>query len=478
MIERNTMQRGISPFEFNRRALFYYPDAFDFTRETAVKKFLISGAEPENTSRRIIFEVDGALMYFTNDGLTNYPSYGELDDILTYGNTVEELLNVDGIPQFIGKRVGLKVAMTAPADLKVMPLLKIGAVVSTFNDIYEKEELSPVYELKTSKLAKIINLTAEKDLNGYAELKTSVRYRDDLGNWSDWTTFDDAVNKRAAAIQFKAAHTLTTLDGSEESELVEARVDYTTDADNLAGDTLELITKPVEYYTNLATCYALIKHGELIDCNVNCFVMFKTPTKHRENLVIGVGNGELKTYYLGEGGGVDKNIDHSSIVIKLNGANFHDFYYNTVNATVDLQTDSDVTITASYDYDVDKEEWLPMTLVTSTNDDDVYTTRFVRRMSDNDIKTISAVRFSFTRQHGSVDEFTLTTANGKSQSFILQHRAKAESITVTNANYTFDEVTQKLDVTGSINAAIKLAYDWCGQFPQVFEVIAGWQAGI
>ena len=477
-MEINTMQRGFSPFKFNRRALFYYPDAFDFTRETAVKKFLISGAEPENTSRRIIFELDGELKYFTNDGLTDYPSYGELDDILTYGNTVEELLNVEGIPQFIGKRVGLKVAMTAPADLKVMPMLKIGAVVSSFNDIYEKEELSPVYELKTSKFAKIINLAAEKDLNGYAELKTSVRYRDDLGNWSDFVPFDDAINKRATAIQFKAAHTLTTLDGSEESELVEACVDYSTDADNLAGDTLELITKPVEYYTNLATCYALIKHSELIDCNVNCFVMFKTPTLHRENLNIGVGNGELKTYYLGTGGGVDKNIDHNSIVIKLNGKNFHDFYYNTVNATVDLQADSDVSITASYNYGVDKEEWLPMTLVTSANDDDVYTTRFVRRMTDNDIKTISAVRFSFTRQHGSIEEFNLATSNGKTQSFILDHRAKAESLVVKNANYTYDEDTQKLKCTGSINTPIKLAYDWCGQFPQVFEVIAGWQAGV
>lgn len=473
-MDTNTMQRGTDSFHFRRRALFYYPDAFDFTRFTAVKKFLISGAEPENTSRRVIFELDNQLYYFTNDGLTTYPSYGELDDILTFGNSISDLLDVDGIPQFVGKRVGFKVAMDAPTDLRIMPLLKLGVVASSFNDIYEYAELSPVYELKTDNRAKIINVAAVKDLNGYADLKTFIKYRD--GAWSDWTTFDDAINKRADAVQFKAAHTLTTLDGSEESELVEARIDYTTDADNLAGDTLELITKPVEFYTDLSTCYALIKHSELIDCNINAFVMFKTPTSRRENLIIGTGNGELKTYYLGSGGGVDKNIDHNSLVIKINGKNYHDFYYNTVNATVDLLADVDAVISADYNYNIDKEEWLPMTLLTSTNDDNVYTTRFVRRTDDSDVKTISAVRFSLNRQSGDVDEYTLAVSNGKTQSFFLDHRAKAESVTVKNASFTYDEDTQKLKCTGAVNTPISIAYSWVGQFPAVYKIIAGWRA--
>lgn len=478
MLPTNTMQRGTDSFEFKRRALFYYPDALDFTRETAVKKFLIGGAEPENTSRKIIFELDGELKYFTNDGLSDYTHYGELDDILTYGNTVAELLAVDGIPQFIGKRVGIKVAMQAPDDLKVMPMLKIGAVVSSFNDIYEKEEISPVYDLKTNKLAKIINVTAEKDLNGYAELKTFIRYRDDFGNWSEWGTFDDAIFKRANAVQFKACHTLTTLDGSEESELVSAKIDYTTDAFNLAGDTRELVTKPAEFYANLGTAYALISHGELIDCELNAYVMFKTPTKQRENLVIGTGNGELKTYYLGESGGIDKNIDHNSIVIKVNGRNFHDFFYNTVNATVDLQADSESTITASYTYDVDKEEWLPMEKLSETVDDEIYTTRFVRRMDDTDTKTISAIRFSLTRKGGEVEEHSLGTATGKTQTFRLEHRAKVEDLTVRNGDWAFDEKTQLLSVTGIINTPIFLAYKWLGEFPKVDKIVAGWSAAV
>ena len=478
MLPTNTMQRGTDSFEFKRRALFYYPDALDFTRETAVKKFLVGGAEPENTTRRIIFEVDGELKYFKNDGLTEYPHYGELEDVLIYGNTVTELLAVEGIPQFIGKRVGFKVAMEAPDDLKVMPLLKLGAVVSSFNDIYEKEELSPVYELKTDKLAKIINVTAEKDLNGYADLKNFIRYRDDFGNWSEWVTYDEALYKRANAVQFKALHTLTTLDGSEESELVSAKIDYTTDANNLAGDTLELVTKPVEYYTNLGTCYALISHGELIDCELNAFVMFKTPTKQRENLIIGEGNGELKTYYLGESGGIDKNINHNSIVIKVDGRNFHDFYYNTTNATVDLQAAEGSVISASYEYDVDKEIWLPMEKLSETVIDGVYTTRFVRRMDDTDTKTISAVRFSLTRKGGEVEEHSLGNATGKTQTFHLEHRAKVEDLTVRNGDWAFDESTQILSVTGIINTPIFLAYKWLGTFPKVDKIIAGWSAAI
>ncbi len=477
MIERNTMQLGSDGFEFNRRAVFYYPDAFDFTRETAVKGFLISGAEPQNSIRRVIFEVDGELMYFTNDGLTEYPHYGELEDILQYGNTVAELLEVQGIPQFIGKRVGFKVAMQAPADFKVMPLLKLGAKVSSFNDIYEKDEISPVFELKrTGRFAKITGLTFQKDLNGYADLKMQARYRDNAGSWSDWTTFDDVINKRATAVQFKGTHTLTTLDGSEESEIVEVCLNYTTDADNLAADSLEIFTQLQSFYTGLGIVRALIKHSELIDAEIKAFVMFKAPTKRRENLIIGTGNGELKTYFLGEEGGIDPRIDHNSIIIKVDGKNFHDFYYNTVNATVDLQAPADSVITATYDYDVTPESWLEMTALDVANHDGIYSSRFVYRADDSTDKNISAVRFSVSRKGGDVTEFVMDTATAETQTFMLEHHAQEENITIRGGDYKFDEETGKIEFAGNIGNPVYLKYSWQGVLPKVYQVAAGWSA--
>lgn len=476
MLDTNTMQRGSDVFEFRRRALLKTTEPLDFTGETQVSGFSIYGTEPAGTSRRIIFEVENKLWYFTNDGLTQYPSYGEISDILKYGNTVAELLEVEGIAKWIGKKVYPIIALDAPRDALVMPKIKIGLKVNCFNDEYTREEFSPIYELKhTENPARIVTATYNKANVGYAKSEVLIRLRDKFGEWGDWLETATAAGKEATAIQFKAIYTLTALDGTDEAKVFDCNVLYVTDAANLSGNTLELYTLPQTYYQDLGTCYAMIKHSELLDAEIRAYIKFATLPKQRKNIVIGRGNGAIETYYLGINGGIDPRINQNTLHLTAEGRTITDFYYNTQTATVDLQADSGAEIRASYEYDVDAENWVEMAgeLSQPYGDAGLYMSRFIYRLTNSTDKRISAVKFVLERKSGSAEGEFLAESTGKTLTFVLPHRAKKESLTCSG-NWNYDEETQILTVTAAPNESLYLSYDWVGTFPKIENVTVGW----
>ena len=476
MLERNTMQRGSDEFQFRRRALLKTTEPLDLTGETQVSGFVIYGTEPAGTSRRIIFEVDGELFYFTNDGLTKYPSYGEIDDILKYGNTVADLLEVQGIAKWINKKVYPIIALDAPRDSVVMPKIKIGLKVNCFNDEYTREQFSPIFELKhTDNPARIVTASFNKANIGYAKSDVLIRLRDKFGEWGDWLEMANAAGQEAEAVQFKATYTLTALDGTDEAKVFDCKVAYVTDAYNLSGDALEIYTLPQTYYQDLGTCYAMIKHTELLDAEIKAYIKFATLPKQRKNIVIGLGKGTVDTYYLGINGGIDPRINQNTLHLTANGRTITDFYYNTQTATVDLKADSGAEIRASYEYDVDAENWVEMAgeLTQPYGDAGLFMSRFIYRLTNSENKRISAVKFILERKSGTSDEEILATATGKTLTFTLPHRAKKESVYCTG-NWDYDEETQILTVTGAPDEVIYLSYDWVGIFPQIENVTVGW----
>lgn len=476
MLEINTMQRGTGNFEFRRQALFKTTDPLNTQGETSITGFVISGTEPEGTARRVIFEVDGKLYYFTNDGLTQYPYHGELADILEHGNTVAELLEVNGIVRWLNKKIYPIIALDAPQDAAIMPKIKIGLKVNCFNDEYTRDELSPIYELKHPEAtpARIIAASFNKANNGYARTEVVIRLRNLLGDWGDWQELHEVTNKEACAIQFKVTYILTTLDGSDEAKIFDARVSYVTDAENLAGDTLELFTLPQTYYTDLGTCYAMLKHSELFDAEISARIKYETATLKRHEIVIGQGTGEVETYYLGINGGIDPNINQNTLRVTAGGVNIIDFYYNTADATITLSAKAGLDIKASYEYALNVEDWKDMVgEISKAGDDGVYMSRFIYRLTDSENKRISAVRFTIKRKSGTVANEFIGTANGATQTFVLPHRAAKETV-VLNGSWTYDEATQILQDTGTIGDDLKISYEWTGIIPTIYSYSVGW----
>lgn len=482
MLPVNTMAYGAETFQFRRQSLLKSNVPLDFTYETSCSGFEINGTEPEGCKRRIIFEIDNKLYRFGNSGLDEYEFRGELEDILVEGNTVAELLAINSVPQFIGKQVYIWVALDAPADSPVMPKIKIAAKVNSFNDVYAKNEFSPIYELPEN--AKIYNLIADTNTNGNGAVTIYARTFNPANNtWSNFDYLPNFANKIASKIQYRLNYLVTTLDGSDAARCNNIKCFYTTDADLLSGATQEIISLPQDYHTDLKTCYALLKHSELIDAEIKCYLFLTPRGEVRENVMIGTyqtTDGENnQTFYLSYNGVVDTNISQDTIHLFqtpnggsiLNSRLISDFYFDTENSTVTLKAEEGAEIYASYECGT-AEEWIEMVSDSVTEDNGVYSTRFIYRATGTADRKIAAVKFVITRLADKVDQTEIATGTGKLQIFALPHKAKAETL-IASGNWIYDEDAQILKTVAPINTPVTVQYDWQGQFPTIYEYIWG-----
>lgn len=455
----NTMQYGTDGFEFRRQALLKSRQCLDFTQETSVPQLIIAGTQPDGTSRRVIFEIDGRLYRFVNGALDIYDDRGELDDILADGNTVDELMALENIAGFVGKKVFPVIALDAPADAPVLPRIKISAKVNSYNDIYSKTETSPIYELAPN--GRIVRVSTAISTNGFGTVTVKCRLKNPVTGWGDWLATADASGKLASAIQFQANYVLTTLDGSDSAKVDNVQTDYTTDAFTSAADFFELVTTPQEFSANLGTCYALVKHDALLDCGVSAFVKFAPPVQHRE-VSLGNATGREQTFNL-----PDRFLIASSLHLEIGGRTIQNFYYDTQNSGISFTGEAGAAIFVSYDFGAE-EIWREMAVSESAAE----ATKFVYRLSESINSKVSAVKIRFTKKAGHVEE-ALGVGTGREQIFATEHRAT--SLTCT-APFKYDEQTHILRTLAPIDESITAAYNWKGAFPNVREIICGWQA--
>ena len=452
----NTMQLASDGFSFRRQALLKAAAALDFSNETAVTGFQIGGTQPEGTARRIIFEIDGKLYRFVNGALDEYDDRGELDDILTEGNTVEELMALENIPAFVKKRVRPWIALDAPADAAVMPRITISANVNSYNDVYTKTELSPVYRLAPN--ARVVSSRDYTSAHGNANVQVKCRLQNPLTGWGNWILPVEAAGKPAAAIQFQATYTLTTLDGTDYAKVDNVQTDFTTDADSSAADFCEFVTAPQQFYTALGTCYALVEHDELQDCLIQAFVNFAKPPQHRDAF-LGTATGNEQTFNL-----PDAFIDQSTLTLEIGGRNVQNFHYDTQHSAITFTGSVGESVSAAYDFG-SEEDWREMALELSG----LNASRFAYRLGDGQV---SAVKIRLTKGSGHTEE-TLGLGNGREQTFCTSHRANGLTCT---APCRYDADTRILKTLAPIDAQISAAYNWSGTFPAVKEITVGWAA--
>lgn len=470
MLAVNTMAYGCDEFKFCRQALLKARAPLDFTYETSCSGFEINGTEPEGCKRRVVFLIDEQLYKFGNGGLTEYEFRGELNDILAEGNTVAELLAVDNVPEFIGKKVFVWIALDAPADSPVMPKIKIAAKVNSFNDIYTKFAYSPVYSLPLN--SKIKKIREDKILNGNGSATNQAKIFNPVNKtWSDFDFLPNFENKSASKIQFRTQYILTALDGSDFAKVNFIKCAYSTDSSRLSGSTCEIVSLPQDFPQDLKTCYALIKHSELIDSQIKAFVNFSAPPVRRENIMIGTATGDLQTLYLMCGGVVDTGILQDTLHLDIGGRTFSDFDFDTENSTITLKADAGAEIFASYEC-CENENWLEMEPDSVSFSDGIYFSKFKYRLTDSRNKKIAAVKFVITRLADKVEQTVIGAGNGKIQKFALPHKAKIDTLNASGA-WKYDENTQILQTITALNEPVTAAYEYQGDFPQIFEYIWG-----
>lgn len=397
MLPINTMAYGQSPFKFRKQSLLQSIECLDFNYVTEIDGFNISVTQPDDCNVRVIFIDDDHLYKFGNDGnLIEYVGRGEIEDILENGNTVGELLKVQSIPEWLGKRIYLLIALDAPIDAPIMPKVKISARVNSYNDVYNMTRYSPIYELGD---AKIIDIAVDKTLRGNAQANVDVRLRNYLNEWNDWIEVDAANFNLARAIQFRIKYLVTTMDGTESAKINAITVRYSPDSARQCGFVTEIITKPVEFDTNLSEVAARIYHDELADADITAYVKFSSPVERREDIILGVTNGSPQVFNLAYNGILDKNVNQSTLSVRVGGLGWYDYEFDTQNSTIKLQAEKDRTVTASYECGLSDEYWREMPRSYTKQDGGRFVSRFVDAYKNNEDKRTSAVKFRLTKRN-------------------------------------------------------------------------------
>lgn len=196
----NPMRFGTSTFNFNRRAFLVSRDALDATGQNSCEGFEITGSQPLNTDRRIIFKIDNALYKFDGSNLVSYDGAGEFDDVIANGNTVSELNALTNIPAFVGKQIYPIIALFAPGDANVMPSIKINLKVRQNTEVYSKTIYGWKRDLDLGKdtgTPRIIAIEKFDTCTGNASTNVKVSIKDADNNWSDYVDIDQVVDAEA-----------------------------------------------------------------------------------------------------------------------------------------------------------------------------------------------------------------------------------------------------------------------------------------
>lgn len=479
----NPMRFGTSTFNFHRRAFLVSREALDLTGQTSCEGFTITGAQPSDSDRRIIFKIDDVLYKFEDSSLVEFEGKADVDDVLENGNTVAELTALTDIPEFVGKQIYPIIALFSPAGVSVMPSIKIALKARKNTESYTKTVYGWKRDLDLggdTGAPRIISIEKSDTCTGNATTGVKVSIKDSKDNWSDYVDIDQIVDQEAHGVQFQYNYTVTQVGGDDSALLNKVVCTYTSGAANVSGTNADLYTVVQNYETDLQTCYVIVKHAPLVDSQINAFVNFMSTPSHRELITLGTSNGSKQTLALGVNGVKDAGIDQASIRLYVDGAPLLTFDYNIETSEVTVTFESGKTITASYDYNHGVENWLPMEKVIDSQpylDDGTYMSRYVYTLADGDTagKQISNVRLQLTRPTGKVKNQSLGKATGKVQMIALPHRANESTISL-NADWNYEPESQILTFVADKNTVLTLSYSWAGEQNVLLGLVAGWSA--
>lgn len=479
----NVFRFGTDTFDYSgKSALLVSNEALDCSNFSDVDGFTVTGSQPENTDRRVIFKIDGSLWKFNGQNLVAYNGEGEFEDIIKYGNTVAQLNALTSIPGFVGKLVYPIIALKAGWTVTAMPTIKIALRVRNNTTTYNYNYRTAIRHMIIDDPTVVPRITAIApgiSSTGNASCDVYIRLCDGDGVWGNWIPIEEAVGSNATAVQFEMHYAVSTIDGSDSVICDYINFYYNTGGLAVNGNSADIYSDVDNYGNDLQTCYVVVKHDKLVDSKITAYVNFMDAPKHRELISIGTSNTTGTPLKLGVGGVKDSGIDPGSIKLFADGEPVQDFDYNVEVSEVTLNIGAGKAITASYDYDRDSETWLKMKADGDQQpylDDGTFMSRFTYTLKDADAvnKKISNVRLQLTRPTGSVKNFSLGSATGKTQLYVLPHAADETTISLPDATWSYDEDSQILTYTATKGTELRLTYSWRGEQIIVRSFAAGW----
>lgn len=484
MLTVNTIRYGTDNYVLRKQSLLTTSKPWDTTGKTNIEGFELSGIQPADSNRSVIFQVDTKYYKFdASQNLVEFTNTVNFDNVLAGGNTVDELSKVTAIPALVGKKIYPIIALDSAPDATVFPSIKIALKTRCNQDQYYKSEESAEYTLANASdkaLPRIIDVTPSVIVTGKATATVQVSVKNN-GEWSAYMSLTDAKDKQCSAVKYKATYNVTTLDGSDTAHVDSVTIRYTNGSAAVSGDTAEIYTVTQNYEVGLGYAQSVIKHKVLIDANLKAFVAFRNEPKNRKMVPLGTGTGSAQTLTLGVAGTdgkivADSGINQNKLSVYVDGKPIYNYSYNTETSEVTLTVDNGVAISATYEYGWEPETWREMTKTTTQPYDaaGTYATYFEYTLpTGEEKKTVSNVKYVLYRPSGHITDAALGTATGSRQVFVLPHKAKAETI-VCNGSWSYDDDTQILTVVAAQSTALTISYDYIAESQEVYGVTAGW----
>lgn len=231
MLTTNTIRYGADTFMFRIQALLTTSTPWDMTGKTNVIGFDLSGVEPTDSNRRVIFQVDTKYYKFdASQKLVEYTGATDADGVLANGNTVNELSEVTNIPDWVGKRIFPIIALDCAPDATTFPTIKIGLKANTVSETLVNEEESAEYTLigYSKTMPTIVEIVPNIKLTGKATCVVTVSLKGTDGKWGDYIDLDTAKTKQGVAIKYKAVSTVTALNNGDSAKVENVVIRYKT----------------------------------------------------------------------------------------------------------------------------------------------------------------------------------------------------------------------------------------------------------
>ena len=481
MLTTNTMRYGTDSFAFRKQALIFSRKALSGVGMTDIEGFEIQGTEPAGSSRRVIFKVNNMYynLYVDDVGLAEpqllVNQSPTIESVLSEGNTISDLNRVTSIPTWVEKEVYPVIALDAPpeATSSELPTIKLGLKVRSNNDQYSNDDISAIYDIKddNGEPSELIEIKADVTATSTAGAVVYFAVQEEEGGeFSDWINIDDASGHKGIAIKYRVVYTVSEIGAGQSVKVNSISCQYCGTSSSVVTDaSTELITKTMAYDINLSYAQCILRHKKILDASIEVYAKFISSTKTQELVNLGTGNGFEQVLSL-----PDNNIEAGSLVVFVNGAATTNFDFNTLSNEITITAPIGNTITATYSYGMESEQWHKLDLLTTQSTDGfIYTSKF-QAHCDVEEASQTAIMVKIGRPTGTVENIVLGTGTGNKQLFVLKHYAKSESLVVNANSFSYDENNKILSVVAPKGTTITASYDWIAESPEIYSMYCGW----
>lgn len=454
-------------------------NAVNLSRASRVTAVNVTGTQPSGCTRHFAFCVNNQWGRLTSSGTfqafaTQSTTY---DNISANGNTPADLAALTNIPALAGKSFGVAFALSSndPVNLGV-PSAAMSFTAVTDSQVLTTEETSPVFALGTD--SQIISLNAETESYSGGSVQVLAQITRPDGSLSDWASLDYFTGQKASRVQFKGTYRAQTV-GTSSAHIKNASVLYSDGKSILSGSSDgELITITQDWYMPVKSCRLTVKHAPLETAEMSAFIALRKSPVQVKNETLGTGSGAKKIYQLKYTDG----LKYDSLKLYFDNVQvFSDYEFNCEIGRITCEAPEGVIVSCSYEYGWDEEVWEHMALSSRLSFDgyDQSEYRYTKPESDDENKSVCALKMVMNINSGHIDAERLGIANGRTQSFRLARRIKDGRVTLTAngvnipaKNWSLLEDPQHVAVTATYGQTIRANYDWISETPAVYEFYA------